>query len=232
VAARSELEAFLHAPDLDTLATTFEALGPVTDADQAAVAAELNEWRNPRVVANALFHPSVMPRDQTMRYLLAGFQDLHPYLPLAAAVGLRELGPTFFLDWHRAQFVDVLVEALGGPAVDLRRQASISLVQMINEDEIGKIEPWLNDEDPMVRHNVMVAHVTALGPERAAIAFRRVLDERRLSDASVAALRAAADEAAALDGPADEKLWSGSLGAPTLSYIPDFDEMDSEPPRS
>jgi hypothetical protein len=203
------LAAFLAESELDHLATARDALGTPSPEDRETIARTLDAWADVQAVANLLMHPDLVDearRVAALRRALDG--GGHPYLALAATVGLQRVGRAQLEDEQRAELARALLDALEresrGP---LPGRASVTLAALLGEGEAERAAALLDHPDRTVRHNVMVALVSALGPD------------------AVGPFLAAAEERGTVSEAggtfADLELASGP-GAPLLTYIPNL----------
>lgn len=224
---KPSLQAFLHARDLDELLDLSNQLGELDETDHEIITSVLYQWQDLQAVANIMLHPRVMPRAQVLRYLIRAFEDRHHYLSLAAAVGLRGLGAGFFMDWHRAQLVDILVQKLDAQELDIVRQASVTVAEFVNAEKIPKLTRFLNHDDEIVRHNIVIAHRIALGVAATRDLLQDVLNTRPLTAESRAFLEQRLAEATQIAAdPNPDRIWMSNLSGPLLSYIPNYSDWN------
>jgi len=217
------LNEFLRATDLDELLSLRQKLGDVDETDQEIIAGLLIDWADTQAVANLLMYPRLIPRGQVLRHLLSAFRDDNSYLALAAIVGIQPLGDGFFTAGHQEQLVDILIEKLSAPEFDIVQRASVTLVGFIKADDMAKLALFFNHDDESVRHNVVVAHVNALGLPATVEVLREVLANRPLADASRQFLETRLAEAIEVAADSDpERKWRSNLVAPLLGYIPNL----------
>ena len=132
----AELAGFLAEGELDRLDAARQAVGEPSGEDAAAIGRTLREWADVQAVANLLMHPDLIGEELRVPSLRRGLAEQgHPYLALAAAVGLQrvELDPD-----ERAAFAELLLERHGarvGGAAGGR--ASVTLASLLGAERGG-----------------------------------------------------------------------------------------------
>jgi hypothetical protein len=177
---------------MDDLLRARMTLGAVSAKDSEAALAVLDEWTDQQAVANVLFYPDMLPRQQGARFLLKALNETDfPYYTLAAIVGLQsveqdELGQQpgtreeikdrlFALidradevmrGWETDEGVRTLDEVIGD-------RASALLPTFAERADARRLAAWLGHAAECVRNNAYYTLVELVGDEEA----RRVADE-------------------------------------------------------
>lgn len=90
IQASDSLLRYLQADDLDDLLEHARDLRTLNPIDAQVVRDVIRAWRDEQAVANLLFHPAFLPPERKFAALLRGLSDdQHPYLRLAAVLGLQ-----------------------------------------------------------------------------------------------------------------------------------------------
>ena len=221
------LAAFLAEPELDRLDAARGAVGTPSGQDAETIARVLDEWADVQAVANLLMHPALIGAEERVGALRRGLGERgHPYLALAATVGLQRLEPNRLGDAERAAFAEALVELMArerrGP---LATRASVTLNAFLDAQDAERAARLLDHPDKTVRYNVLVALITAVGPDE----IGRFVDSAAADGLVSEQVRTSAQaeleplerrRGAAPLGRID--VFASGLGAPQLSYIPNL----------
>jgi hypothetical protein len=163
----SRLESFLTTTDLEELSRLAIPRDELTPDDDALIRRTLTERDDPLGRRNLLLQPETIPSDLVARELLAGLNDPQRTLVLASVAGSHR-ARTDMDDPSRRAITARLIALLDGATPQLiRRRASATLLVLAFPDQAAIVLPCLDDDDPVVRHNVRALVVRVLGPQRA-----------------------------------------------------------------
>jgi len=219
------LAAFLAEPELDRLDAA--AIGTPSGEDAETIARVLDEWTDVQAVANLLMHPALIGAHERLRALRRGLAERsHPYLPLAAAVGLQRVASGRMDETDREAFAERLVELIarepgGLPAM----RASVTLNGFLGAGAVERAARLLDHPDRTVRRNVLVALITAVGPEEIGSFVAAAAADGVVSEAARVSAEAELEplERRRGAGPLGRiDVFASGLGAPELSYIPNL----------
>ena len=216
----SRLERFLTATDLEAVSRLAVPRDELTLDEAALIRRTLAARDDALGRRNLLLQPESIPGDLVARELLAGLDDPEQPMVLASVAGSHRARSDLDEPGRRA-ITTRLIDLLDGAAAQLlRRRASAALLVLGFADQAELVLPFLDDDDPVVAHNVRAMVVRVLGPERALAAATR----GAISAQAVRSLDAAVDGGGATN---HELIMRGVL-APRLAPITERDVV----PRS
>ncbi len=213
----SRLERFLTATDLEAVLRLAVPRDELTLDEDATIRRTLAARDDPLARRNLLLQPESIPGDLVARELLAGLGDPEQPMVLASVAGSHRARSDLD-DPGRRAITTRLIDLLDGPEL-LRRRASAALLVLGFADQAEIVLPFLDDDDPVVAHNVRAMVVRVLGPERALAAATRAAERGAISARSLRRLDAAVHGGEATN---HELIMSGVL-APQLAPITERD---------
>lgn len=210
--------------DLDELADAAAELpAEPSSQDAASVQAVLRAWSPVQAVANLLMYPQLIDPGSRGPNLSRGLTDEHPYLRLAAAVGVGQLWGKQRREVDRPGILAALLELIQRDGALTAERAALSVAAVLRPDDAAQVLAALaRNPAPEVRRNLEAALLGVLDTDDIA----DLLDDADplASAALTATARAAARDVLAADGidldrPADEQ-----RRMPVLARLPNLAE--------
>lgn len=215
----SRLESFLTTTDLEEVSRLAVPRDELTRAEDALVRRTLMARDDPLGRRNLLLQPETIPCDLVARELLTGLNDPERTVVLASVAGSQRARSDMD-DPARRAMTARLIDLLAGSTSELiRRRASAALLVLAFPDQAEIVLPFLDDEDPIVRHNVRALVVRVLGSARALAVATDGAERGAISGQALHFVDAAVDGGEATN---HQMIMSGVL-APQLAPITEHD---------
>lgn len=222
----SRLERFLTATDLEAVSLLAVPRDELTRDEDALIRRTLAARDDPLGRRNLLLQPESIPGDLVARELLAGLDDPEQPMVLASVAGSHR-APSDLDDPARRAITVRLIDLLHGAVSQLiRRRASAALLVLGFADQAEIAVPFVDDDDPVVSHNVRAMVIRVLGPERALAAATRGAESGAISAQALRSVDAAVDGGRASN---HELIMRGVL-APQLAPITERDVAPTSRP--
>ncbi len=219
------MEAFLQADELNNLASLAKQAAPLDAADATEIKALVEHWTETQALANLLMYPDIIPSEIRFEALLKGLQSpVKSYLVVAATIGLQRV-VSQLSDAEQKAVLDRLLEIIPLSPPTAAGRASVTLSELSRADYADRFVVLLGHPGDMIKHNVLVALIKAVGFAQAQVVIDNAFAERRLiRDGKVfAEAHLAKAKPFVKDGQIDSATWYQSdLSAPLLPYISNF----------
>ena len=226
------LRKFLDTRDLDELQAARQQISVMSRADRAALDSILSDWSRPQAVANLLMQPDVMPPGQRLPLLLKALEG-GGYWALAAVVGLQHLAADDLPDEARPVVAARLLALLRRSIGVVAQRASVTLAGFAADLTLADQIPALSHPDPLVRHNLLANLLLIAEPQEIRAALSAAVASGALDSAAQDSVLADLRQIGFIgrpDPPAAEVLHGNLLAAPSLTYIPNYDEWQAQLP--
>lgn len=163
----SPLRRFLAATDLDELGALREQLeGRLLDTDDLLeIIAVITDWEDVQALANLLMYPEVIAPAERHEALQRGLDDAaHPYLRLAAAVGLGDLDLAEVDDDTRYRFAQSLLRVVAAGDDAAAERAAFAVLRYLHPADAPDVVELLTHPSAGVRHNLVQGLFGLVGP--------------------------------------------------------------------
>ncbi|MBP0009359.1 hypothetical protein [Roseofilum sp. Belize Diploria] len=226
MAISTVLHSFLSAENRSTAVDARIALGDPDPDDRAAIASIMNRWDDSKAVANLLFHPELLATEDRVKSLVRGLeQEEDAYLRLAAIVGVQDIDCQNLESADRTKLKTLLMSEIQEGSQVLAARASVSVLELLQPEDVEQLLDQLNKPDDLLRHNALVALVKVFGVKQALDLIYQAACSGAIDESSrTYSERCFAELSELCEGglPISQALLMSSLGAPSLAYIPDY----------
>lgn len=223
------LNAFLRSDELDDTITLAHQLN-VQDADMDAIRDAVAAWTDEQAIANLLMYSYLLPDDMRVATLLRGLnQATNTYAVLAALVGLQDLELKLDEGMH-TEILNRLIDIIHSAPQITQARATVILNQIARPEDADPLLRLLTHPDEVIRHNILVAFISAVGLQNASAIIEAALKRGTIVPATKAYADAklAGSERFFKEGEVDYSAWYLSdLSAPLLTYIPNLKDFST-----
>jgi hypothetical protein len=152
----TKLKAFLHCTDLDDLLKAYGRLRKIRKRQQKCILEVLSAWDQPQSIANILFYPEIIPKDERFQCISKALTEKkQPYYKLAAIVGISNFEREAFSSDQRDTIIDLLFSILEHDKGLIADRTVLALWNLIDEHHIPKALRLLEHANENVRHNIL-----------------------------------------------------------------------------
>jgi succinate dehydrogenase flavin-adding protein (antitoxin of CptAB toxin-antitoxin module) len=150
------LEIFFEIEELDDLLKARSKLRSLDEKDMEKIRRILEKWENPQAVSNLLIHPSLIPEDIRISYLLKGLEERrNPYYILASIVGFQNIHTTGLSIEDIRKVKENLILTLKISSGVLSQRASVSIYKFLSSEDSPMMCELLSHPDDTTRHNIL-----------------------------------------------------------------------------
>lgn len=150
------LDMFLETEELDDLLKVRSKLRSLNEKDMEKIRRILEKWENPQAVSNLLIHPSLIPEDIRVSYLLKGLEERrNPYYILASIVGFQNIHAKGLSIEDIRKVKENLILTLKISSGVLSQRASVSIYKFLSSEDAPMMCELLSHPDGTTRHNIL-----------------------------------------------------------------------------
>lgn len=223
------LDDFLGSTDLDDLLNARDQLSPLTPDDLERIKVIIGDWHDQQMIANLLFHPSVIPTVIGFAAIDRALRSADsPYLILAAVVGLQGVRPDDVPPEKCNEWRQILLEMIQSESDIISGRASVTMFSWFSESHAGEVLSLYPVPGATASKNILAFALARFGDLPADQYVQRIADcgvtPNMISDFNHHRVEY-------VDKTSNGKPGAGFMKCPLLCYIPNLCEVSIVQPK-